>query len=175
MRFQVLTIFPELIQSFAEVGLIGRAVSEGRIAIEAKQLRDFAINTQGQIDDTPYGGGSGMVLRPEAAAAAIEFAKERDPGARVVVMTPRGKPFNQELARRYAAESAGERRGIIVLCCRYEGVDERVVTSLVDDELCIGDFVLMGGEVAAMAMMEAVGRLVPGVLGNPQSLVEESF
>lgn len=175
MRFQVLTIFPELIEQFATVGLLGRSRSDGRVSIEPKQLRDFAINTQGQIDDTPYGGGSGMVLRPEAATAAIEWAKEREPAARVVLLTPRGKPLTQQLARRYAREGAEQGKGLILLCCRYEGVDERVVESLVDDEVSIGDYILMGGESAAMVLMESVGRLLPGVLGNPESLVEESF
>ena len=175
MRFQVLTIFPELIERFAEVGLVSRAQSDGLISVEPIQLRNFAVNTHGQIDDTPYGGGSGMVLRPDAAVAAIEHAKERDPSAKVILFTPRGVPFTQELAKKLIAESHGCKGGIIFLCCRYEGVDERVVEHWVDLELSIGDYVLMGGEVPAMAAIEVTSRLLPGVLGNPESLRRESF
>ena len=175
MKFQVITTFPEFIQSFAQTALLGRAVTEGKVEIDAIGLRDFAINTQGQIDDSPYGGGSGMVLRPESAVAAIESAKAKDPEAKVVLLTPRGRTFNQATARRLAQRMSEKNEGLIILCCRYEGVDERVVEHWVDEEIAIGDYVLMGGEVAAMALMEAVGRLLPGVLGNPESIANESF
>lgn len=175
MKFQVIATFPEFIQSFAQTALLGRAVTEGKVEIDAIGLRDFAINTQGQIDDSPYGGGSGMVLRPESAVAAIESAKAKDPEAKVVLLTPRGRTFNQATARRLAQRMSEKNEGLIILCCRYEGVDERVVEHWVDEEIAIGDYVLMGGEVAAMALMEAVGRLLPGVLGNPESIANESF
>ncbi|MFN8390935.1 MAG: tRNA (guanosine(37)-N1)-methyltransferase TrmD [Bdellovibrionota bacterium] len=175
MRFQVLTIFPELFERFKQVGLVGRACTEGAVSIEPIHLRDFAINTHGQIDDSPYGGGSGMVLRPDAAAAAIEHAKKNDPTAKVVLLTPRGKVFKQKLARELVAESAENGTGFIFVCCRYEGVDERVVDEWVDLELSIGDYVLMGGESASMVVIEALTRLVPGVLGNPESISHESF
>lgn len=171
MRFQILTIFPELFERFREVGLVGRACAEEKIAIDPIHLRDFAINTHGQIDDSPYGGGSGMVLRPDAAVAAINAAKAQDPEAKVVLFTPRGKPFSQRKAREMAASG----HGYIFLCCRYEGVDERVVEHWVDDEICLGDYVLMGGETPAMVCIEAVSRLLPGVLGNPESIEHESF
>lgn len=304
MRFLVLTIFPELFERFREVGLVGRACAEGRISIELEDLRRFAINTHGQIDDTPYGGGSGMVLRADAAAAALDDAMSKVPRARVVLFTPRGRPFDQRTAREIAGASlrggaegqlgatdpqdaerragggaegaaareaasgaverashghvretdrgeaaevlahrserspergrgetvAGEAGGasgdracgseagggalrvsggagaspladalhriqpepergssdrsggavqgshdLILLCSRYEGIDERIAEEWVDLEISMGDYVLMGGEVPAMAFIEAVARLVPGVLGNPESVAEESF
>lgn len=172
MRCQILTLFPELFEPFFSTGLVGRAVREGLMQVETTQLRDYAINTQGQIDDTPYGGGSGMVLRCDAAANAIREAKQKNPSAKVILFTPRGKPLTQARARAFARDAAA---GFILLCPRYEGVDERIAEQLVDEELCIGDYVLMGGEVPAMTFIEAVVRLVPGVLGNPESIAHESF
>lgn len=175
MQIQILTLFPELFDQFSKSGLLSRAISDGHVSLNAIQLRDFAINAHGQVDDTPYGGGSGMVLRPEPAAAAIEQAKARDPQATVVLMTPRGKVFNQQAARALAARCAAGEGGLIFLTPRYEGVDERICEELVDLELGIGDYILLGGEIAAMAVIEAVTRLLPGVLGNPESTVHESF
>ncbi|MCB0323151.1 MAG: tRNA (guanosine(37)-N1)-methyltransferase TrmD [Bdellovibrionales bacterium] len=172
MHFQVLTIFPELFDPFARLGLLGRAVQSGLLSLETTHLREYAINTQGQIDDTPYGGGSGMVLRPEPAAAAIRDARSRFPGASVVLLSPRGRPLTPTVAKELAGEAS---KSLILLCCRYEGIDERIVDSFVDHEISVGDYVLMGGEVAAMALMEAVTRFVPGVLGNPDSITSESF
>lgn len=171
MRFQILTLFPELFEPFTRLGLVGRACTDGLLRIEPTQLREFAINAHGQIDDTPYGGGSGLVLRPETAVGAIESAKAKDPAARVVLFTPRGKPFKQETARRMA--ESGD--SYIFLCTRYEGIDERVAEHWVDEEICVGDYILQGGEVAAMTVIEAVSRLVPGVLGNAESVEQESF
>jgi tRNA (guanine37-N1)-methyltransferase len=171
LKFEILTIFPELFSSFQEVGLVGRAISEGRIGFETQHLRDHAINTHGQIDDTPYGGGSGMLLRPEPAKAAIESAKKRLPNAKVVLFSPRGQVFDQKKARELGNENAE----YILLCTRYEGVDQRVVDEYIDIELNMGDYVMMGGEVPAMAFIESVSRLVPGVLGNPESTESESF
>ncbi len=175
MKFQVLTIFPELFEPFSKLGMFGRAVSSGRVGLETKHLRDYAINTQGQIDDTPYGGGSGMVLRAEPAVAAIREARSKDPAAKTVLFTPRGKPLTRSLAKQLAADCEKNAGGLILLCCRYEGVDERVIDKHIDCEISLGDYVLMGGEVAAMALMETTTRFVPGVLGNPDSLLEESF
>ncbi|HQH26833.1 MAG TPA: tRNA (guanosine(37)-N1)-methyltransferase TrmD [Oligoflexia bacterium] len=175
MRYQILTIFPELFTAFKQIGLVGRGVEAGLLSVEATQLREFAVNAYGQVDDTPYGGGSGMVLRPEPAAAAIEAAKARAPKAKVVLFTPRGRLLTHELARELAAGCTADDAGVILLCCRYEGVDERIAQHWVDYEISIGDYVLMGGEVAAMALIEAISRFVPGVLGNPDSLAEESF
>ena len=174
MRFQVLTIFPELFGPFCEMGLISRAIDRGLVQVETDQLRQYAINTHGQIDDTPYGGGAGMVLRCETAAAAIRAAKLKDPDAKVVLFSPRGKQLTTQLSQALAAEAAEKKSGLILLACRYEGVDERVVETLVDEEISLGDFVLMGGEIAAMALIESVSRFIPEVLGNPESTEEES-
>lgn len=171
MHFQVLTIFPELFEPFLKVGLLAKASSEGKVTIETQQLRDFAVNAYGQVDDSPYGGGSGMVLRPEPAVQAIETAKQKDPGAKVVLLSPRGKTLTQEKARSLATSG----QGMIVLCCRYEGVDQRVVDHWVDEEISIGDYIMMGAEAAAIVLLEAVVRLRPEVLGNPESLARESF
>ena len=175
VHFQVLTIFPELFETFKSVGLLSRGIEQGAIDITTSHLRDFAINTHGQIDDTPYGGGSGMVLRPEPADAAIKKAKELDPSAKVVLFTPRGQVFTQNLARKLANQAQENNSGFILLCCRYEGVDERIAKHYVDLEINIGDYIMMGGEAPAMSFIESVGRLVPGVLGNPESQTEESF
>lgn len=171
MKYQVLTIFPELFQPFLEQGLVSRGVERGLLEVEFTQLRDFAINTHGQIDDTPYGGGSGMVLRPEPAAAAIRKAKAQNPEAKVLLFTPRGVPLSTAMAKELATES----QGLILLPYRYEGVDQRIADSFVDYEVSLGDFVLMGGELAAMCVIEATARFVPGVLNNKDSVVEESF
>jgi tRNA (guanine37-N1)-methyltransferase len=176
-NFEILTIFPELFEPFKNSGLISRAISENKVKIDVTQLRDFAINTHGQIDDTPYGGGSGMVLRIEPAVAAIKRAKEKLPNAKVVLFSPRGKVFNQEMLRKFEIEKNADEHNadFIILCNRYEGVDERIIQHYVDLELSLGDYILMGSEVPAMAFMESVCRLLPGVLGNPESTKHESF
>ncbi len=175
MRIQVLTLFPELFERFVEIGLVGQACKSGAVTIEPTHLRTFAVNTHGQVDDSPSGGGSGMVLRPDAVVPAIEAAKAKDSAAKVVLFTPRGKPFTQKIAHQLADGVQKSGGGFIFICCRYEGIDERVVEDYVDLELSIGDYVLMGGEVPAMACIEAVTRLLPGVLGNPESIRQESF
>ena len=170
LRFQVITLFPELFSGFQEVGLVSRAMREGLIELELSQLRDFAISSQGQVDDTPYGGGSGMVLRPDAAAAALEAARSKYPQAKVVLFSPRGQRLTQEVAQECAKDET-----YILLSTRYEGVDQRIIDNFVDLELSMGDYVLQGGEVPAMAFIEATSRLIPGVLGNAESIEEESF
>lgn len=175
LRYQVLTIFPELITQFCSFGLLQKAAASGLIDISAINLRDFAINTHGQVDDTPYGGGSGMVLRPEPAFAAISKAKESDPRAKVILFTPRGRVFDQSMAKRLVADAQNSNAGFILLCTRYEGVDERITEQCVDYEINMGDYIMMGGETPAMAFLEATGRLLPNVLGNPESIAEESF
>ena len=171
LKFRVLTIFPELFLPFKEHGLISRAISQNFVNIDADNLRDYALNSYGQIDDTPYGGGSGMLLRPEPAKAAINVAKSKLQSAPVILFTPRGKVFNQQLAHELIAKHSE----FILLCTRYEGVDQRVVDNCVDLEINMGDFIMMGGEIPAMAFIETLSRLSPGVLGNPESTVSESF
>ena len=168
MNFKVLTIFPELFEPFSKLGLVGRAVKEGKISIELTQLRDFAINNQAQIDDTPFGGGAGMVLRPEPAIEAINKIKKDN--SKVVLFSPRGKKLTHDFAKEIS-----KNKDFVLLCTRYEGVDERVVQNCVDYEISLGDYILMGGELPAMNFIECVSRFVPGVLGNAESLEQESF
>lgn len=174
IRFQVITLFPELLREFSSNGLMRRAVQDSIASVETIHLRDFAINNQGQVDDSPYGGGSGMVLRPEPAKKAISAAKANDPDARVVLLTPRGKPLKQSKLHKLS-QHCRDGKGLIFLCPRYEGVDERIAHSLVDDEISIGDYIVMGGELPAMIVIEGICRLLPGVLGNSESISEESF
>lgn len=175
MHFQVLTLFPELIDQYLSAGLLSRAVAEQHISVSTTQLRNFAINAHGQVDDTPYGGGSGMLLRVETAVGAIEAARASDPAAQVIHFSPRGVALTQELARSLLATANSRHSGFIMLCSRYEGIDQRIADQWVDLEISLGDFVLMGGELAALAFIETLARLQPGVLGNADSPVSESF
>ncbi len=171
MRFDVLTLFPELIRAFRTTGVLGRAVDQGRVEIGVHDLRSWAGNRWGQVDDEPYGGGAGMVIQaPPVLRAVRDLRGEGGGPGRLVMLTPRGRVFDQHLAE----ELAGAGR-IILLCGRYEGFDERVNEILEPEEVSIGDFILGGGEVAAMVVMEAVARLVPGVVGDPRSVEEDSF
>ena len=175
INFHILSIFPEFFNSALSVGLLSRGASEGLLSFSFTNLRDFAVNTHGQVDDTPYGGGSGMVLRVEPAYQAIKQVKEKNPKAKVVLFSPRGKVFNQSIAKQLATEAQENSSGFILLCCRYEGIDERITQNWVDLELNMGDYIMMGGETPAMTFMESVSRLIPGVLGNPDSHSDESF
>jgi tRNA (guanine37-N1)-methyltransferase len=173
MRFQVVTIFPELIDAFAGVGLIAKAAEAGLLRIETCSPRAFATDKHQSVDDAPYGGGSGMVMRPEPIALAMEALDAAAAQAglvpcRRVLLSAQGEPFSQAAARRFAALP-----GLMLVCGRYEGVDERAA-ELTAEQVSLGDFVLNGGEVAALAVIESVARLLPGMLGNAQSLAEES-
>lgn len=170
IEFHVITLFPEMFDSPFRSGMIGRAVEQGLVKITAHALRPFGLGNYRQIDDTPYGGGSGMVMRPEPIAAAIDAVCAEHPKLWRILLTPAGKLLNQDKVW----ELASLKPGLLLLAGRYEGVDERV-RSMVDEEISIGDYVLSGGEIAAMVIIEAVARLEPGVLGNPESLTEESF
>jgi len=170
MKFTVLSIFPELFDSFRAHGMVRRALELRKIEMSTVQIRDFAEGRHRVTDDRPYGGGCGMVMKPEPLAGAIRSAKARFPEARTILLTPQGRLFKQGLARQLAAEKA-----LILICGRYEGVDERVGLNLVDDEISIGDYVLTGGELGAMVIMDAVTRLVPGVLGGEESAQKDSF
>ena len=173
IRIDVLTLFPELFGPFLATSLLGRAREAGAIALEVRDLRDWATDRHRVVDDVPYGGGPGMVLKPEPLVAAIEaLAGPKGAGrsARVVLMSPQGERLDQERVH----ELAGAEH-LVLVCARYEGVDQRAIDLAVDLELSIGDYVLQGGEIPAMAVVEAVSRLVPGVLGNPASAETESF
>src|SRR3954447_12966134 len=167
MRIDVFTIFPEMVTSFAGATLLGRAQADGVLDIRVHDPRDQTTDVHRSVDDSPFGGGAGMVLAPEPLFAAVEAV---DPPRPLLYLSPAGRRLDQAYARELARLD-----GFSLLCGRYEGVDERVREHLVDGELSIGDYVLGGGEVAAMVVLEAVGRLLPGVMGNETSAEDESF
>jgi tRNA (guanine37-N1)-methyltransferase len=167
VRIELFTLFPELVDAFLQGSLIGRARADGVVDIRVHDLRMAATGIHRSVDDAPFGGGAGMVLAPEPVFGAVERI---DPVRPLFLLSPGGRVFTQEVAAELAAGA-----GFSLLCGRYEGVDQRVADHLVDGELSIGDFVLAGGEAAALVVVEAVARLVPGVIGNDQSAGEESF
>ena len=171
MQMQVVTLFPEMVNTITGYGVVGRAVKRELISLDCQNPRDFADDRHRTVDDRPYGGGPGMVMKYEPAAAAVAAAKAQLPaGSPVVCLSPQGAMFDQATAQRFA-----ELSGIVLLAGRYEGIDERLVESVVDEELSLGDFVLSGGEIAAMAVIDAVARLLPGVLGDETSASQDSF
>ncbi len=168
MQFAVLSLFPEMFSSPFSQSIIAKAAEKGLIRIETHQLRDYAEGRHQVTDDTPYGGGDGMVMKPEPVWHGIQDMRQRYPQAKVVLMTPQGQMFNQAAARHLASHAA-----LVFVCGRYEGFDERIRT-YVDAEYSIGDYVLTGGELPAMVVIDAVARLVPGVLGNADSAGQDS-
>ena len=169
MRVDVVTLFPELFAAFRITSLVGRAVLQGTLDLACENLRDYGTGKHKSVDDTPYGGGSGMVLRVDVLAACLEALDAKHPSpAHRILLTPQGTPFHQRTAERLATLPR-----LVLICGRYEGFDERV-RSLVQEEISLGDFVMTGGEVCAMALVEATARLLPGVLGNEESSREES-
>ncbi|TMD99417.1 MAG: tRNA (guanosine(37)-N1)-methyltransferase TrmD [Chloroflexi bacterium] len=169
MRFDVVTIFPGMFGPVFQQGVVGRAIERGLIQLAAHDLRQYTHDRHRQVDDMPFGGGPGMVMKPEPVIEAVETLRANNPGP-VVLMEPWGERLNQELA----SELAGQ-PGLIVVCGRYEGIDDRVRTALQAREISIGDYVLSGGEIPAMVLVDAVARLVPGVVGDPESLAQDSF
>lgn len=170
MKIQVITLFPEMFDGVLNASMLWKAQKLGKVEFEMVNLRDFGLGPRKTVDDTPYGGGDGMLLMIEPLSAAVRAAKANDPEARVLLTTPRGPRFKQATAQRYADDG----RGLIFICGRYEGVDERIM-KLVDEMVSIGDFVLTGGELPAMTVIDSVVRLIPGVLGGEQSAAIESF
>jgi tRNA (guanine37-N1)-methyltransferase len=170
MNIQIITLFPEMFEGVLNSSMLWKAQKEKLVEYKLIDLRDFGIGPHKQVDDTPYGGGDGMVLRPEPLFLAVDAAKKTNPDAQVLLMTPRGDTFNQEMARELSATEAG----LIIICGRYEGYDERV-TTIVDKQISIGEYVLTGGELPAMIVVDAVTRLIPGVLGGATSAELESF
>lgn len=170
MIFHVITLFPEMFESPLRESILGRALKQGLIEVETHNLRNWAEGRHLACDDAPYGGGDGMVLKPEPLSRAVTELKHRTPSARVLLMSPQGVPFDQQHARRLSTEE-----GIIFLCGRYAGFDERVRATLVDEEFSIGDFVLTGGELPALVMIDAISRHLPGVLGSADSVTSDSF
>lgn len=171
LKIYILTLFPEFFESPFNVSIIKRARDNGLIQIELINIRDFSHDKHKKVDDYPYGGGSGMVMKPEPIFEAVEYVDKKinSPNRRIILMSPQGKVFNQSLARNLSNE-----QNLIFICGHYEGIDERVKT-IVTDEISIGDFILTGGEVPALAVVDAVVRFVPGVLGSSQSPEDESF
>jgi tRNA (guanine37-N1)-methyltransferase len=168
MRVDIVTIFPEMFASPLQVGLLGKAIKAGIVEINLHDLRNWAPGAHRKVDDAPFGGGAGMVMTPGPVVEAVESI--RQPEGRVILMTATGRPLDHSLAWELS-----EAEQLVVVCGRYEGVDERIGQILGAEEVSIGDFVLAGGEVAALALIEAVGRFVPGMVGNSTSLKEESF
>lgn len=169
MRFDVVSIFPQVVGPFASVGVVGRAVKAGLVDIHAHDLREYTHDAHRQVDDAPFGGGAGMVLKPEPIFEAVEAVRRENAGP-VVLFEPWGEPFTQAVA-----EELAQAPGLILVCGRYEGTDDRVRAALADRELSVGDFVLSGGEIPALLVIDAVARLLPGVVGDPQSLEQDSF
>lgn len=170
-KFQVITLFPEMFTGVFESSMMWKAQKDEIVRLSTIDLRQFGIGPRKQVDDTPYGGGDGMLLKPEPLFAAVEHAKTIDPTAKVVLLTARGDRWNQAMAQAHADDSE---QGYIYICGRYEGYDERIV-SLVDEQVRVGDYVLTGGELPAMTVIDSIVRLIPGVLGGEESAVIESF
>lgn len=169
-KIQVITLFPEMFNGVLNSSMMWKAQDKGAAKFTLINLREFGLGPRKQVDDTPYGGGDGMLLKPEPLFAAVAKAKENDPTAKVALMTPRGQRWKQSLAQQWADDE----QGIIFICGRYEGYDERI-TSLVDEQVSVGDYVLTGGELPAMTIIDSVVRLIPGVLGGATSAEIESF
>lgn len=170
MKIQIISLFPEMFEKVLGSSMLWKASNKKIVDYGLINLRDFGLGPRKTVDDVPYGGGDGMLLKPEPLFAAVKAAKKADPQARVILMTPRGKKLDQSLARRLAKS----KRGVIIICGRYEGYDERI-TKIVDQQISVGDYVLTGGELAAMVLIDSVVRLIPGVLGGKTSAEVESF
>jgi tRNA (guanine37-N1)-methyltransferase len=170
IKIQVISLFPEMFEGVFNASMLWKAQKEGIVEFNLISLREFGIGPRKQVDDVPYGGGDGMLLKPEPLFAAVESAKQKDPDAQVVLLTPRGERWDQATA----AALSGNKKGLIFICGRYEGYDERI-TSLVDNQVSVGDYVLTGGELPAMTVIDSIVRLLPGVLGGETSAELESF
>lgn len=171
MKFDVLTLFPEMFESVLGGSIIGRAINNNIIDVKLTNIRDYSIDKHRRVDDYPYGGGSGMVMQPQPIYDAyLNLLENIDSKPRVVYFTPTGKIFDQEIVKELSKE-----KHLILICGHYEGVDQRLIDEIVTDEISIGDYVLTGGEIPAMILIDCIGRLIPGVLGNDESAQFESF
>lgn len=169
-KFQVITLFPEMFTGVFEHSMMWKAQKDSKVELTTINLREFGMGKRRTVDDTPYGGGDGMLLMVEPLWKAVEYAKQQDPGAKVLIMTPRGMRWKQAIAQKYSESP----HGYIFICGRYEGFDERIM-ALVDEEVSVGDYVLTGGELPAMTIIDSIVRLIPDVLGGETSAVIESF
>lgn len=170
MTFDIITIFPHLLDSYLKDSIIWREIKKGTIKIRFHDIRKYSKDRHKKVDDTPYGGGAGMVMTPQPIFDCIAAVRRKNRGAPVIYLTPAGKMFDYKMAKRLA-----RRRGLILLCGRYEGIDERTLKLCVDEEISIGNYVLTGGELPAMVVVDAVTRLLPGALGNKESAKQDSF
>ncbi|MGQ9776825.1 MAG: tRNA (guanosine(37)-N1)-methyltransferase TrmD [Thermodesulfobacteriota bacterium] len=170
MKFDILTLFPNLFSSPFQESILRKAIAKGLIQVRIINIRDFSSESHQVVDDAPYGGGQGMVMKIEPIARAIEWIKSQNPSAWSIYLTPQGKTLHHELAKELS-----QRSHLILLCGRYEGVDERVREHFIDEEISIGDYILTGGEFAAMVLVDVISRLLPGVLGSDRSAIEDSF
>ncbi len=170
MRIDIVSLFPEIVEGVLKASLLGRAVDEGLIEVAVTNPRDFSADKHRSVDDAPYGGGAGMVMQCGPLFAAVESLRGRNSCERVVLMSPRGRRLDQEKVKELAAA-----QDLVIVCARYEGVDERVSDALVTEEISIGDYVLNGGELPALVMVEAIGRMIPGVVGKWESVDTDSF
>jgi len=169
MNFSVLSIFPGIIENFLQYGLLSKAIEKNIVTVDVYDLRDFSTNKHGKVDDRPFGGGAGMVMMPQPLFDAIHFIKEKKEG-KVILFSAYAEPLTQKKVKELARENH-----LVLICGRYEGVDQRVIDELADEEISIGDYVLMGGETAALAVLESVCRMLAGVVGNPESVETDSF
>lgn len=168
MKFDILTLFPEFVNSIKEYSIISRGINENIFDVNAINIRDFSLNKHKKVDDYPYGGGPGMVMAPQPISDCIKSVIKKN--SHIIYLSPRGKVFNQSIARKLA-----NKNHIILLCGHYEGIDQRIIDKYVDEEISIGDYILTGGELGAMVLVDSISRLLPGVLGNEESSKEESF
>jgi len=170
MHFDVFSLFPSIFQSYFEISIIQKAIENDLIKVNLHNIRDWTFDKHHVTDDTPYGGGGGMVMKAEPIFAAVEDVLGKDPNIPIILMSPQGKPFTTQIAMEMAKIPR-----IAILCGRYEGIDERVVEHLVTDQISIGDFVVTGGELPALMLIDAVARFIPGVLGDPEGAINDSF
>jgi len=170
MRFDVVTLFPEMVESVANVGVLGRAVKNGQIQLNSWNPRDYTTDKHRTVDDRPYGGGPGMLMKVQPLKLAIEDAKKKAVDSRVIYMSPQGKTVTQQDVKKLAGLP-----GVIIIAGRYEGIDERIIETHVDEEWSIGDYVLSGGELPALVLIDAIARMIPGVLGDENSAQQDSF
>jgi tRNA (guanine37-N1)-methyltransferase len=169
MIFSIVTIFPGMLEQFTQYGLLAKAIEKGIVRVDLYNLRDLTTNKHLKVDDRPFGGGAGMVMMPQPLFDAVEYIKNKRPG-KVILFSAYAEPLNQQKIKSLAREEH-----VILICGRYEGIDQRVIDQLVDEEVSIGDYVLMGGETAAQVMVESVSRMLGGVIGNPESVETDSF
>ena len=171
MNFTVLTLFPELLDLFFNHGMISQGIKKKLISGNSINIRDFSTDRHNTVDDRPYGGGSGMVMKPAILQTSILHAKKKYPKSKVILLTPQGTQFNQDKAKEFARQCSG----LIFVCGRYEGIDERLFADHIDEDISIGDYVMTNGELASMVIIDSTARLIPGVLGNQESYKSDSF